>query len=272
MLLLSEIWIYPIKSMGGISLNQAQLTDRGLAHDRRWMLVDAQNRFVSQREYPQLALFQTAIKEQFLNVKYRITGESVEFPLVSTYNDASLLVSVWDDLVAAYEVKPEVSQWFSNILNFEVKLVYMPDESLRKVEPDYAVTSTDLTSLSDGYPFLIIGQNSLDELNRRLENPVPMNRFRPNFVFTGGTANEEETWKEFTIGQEFFYGVKPCARCVMTTVDQDKGMVSGSDPLRTLAEYRRVGNKVLFGQNLISTTLGQVAIGDQITIQLKNRS
>lgn len=112
----------------------------------------------------------------------------------------------------------------------------------------------------------------MDELNRRLEKPVPMNRFRPNFVFTGGTANEEETWKEFTIGQVFFYGVKPCARCVMTTVDQDKGMVSGSDPLRTLAEYRRVGNKVLFGQNLISTTLGQVAIGDQITIQLKNRS
>lgn len=133
MLLLSEIWIYPIKSMGGISLNQAQLTDRGLVYDRRWMLVDAQNRFVSQREYPQLALFQTAIKEQFLNVKYRITGETVEFPLVSTYNDESLLVSVWDDLVAAYEVKSEVSQWFSNILNFEVKLVYMPNESLRKV-------------------------------------------------------------------------------------------------------------------------------------------
>ncbi len=142
----------------------------------------------------------------------------------------------------------------------------MPDESVRKLDPDYAITGSEINSFSDGYPFLIIGQASLDDLNGRLEIKVPMNRFRPNFVFTNGKAFEEETWGDFSIGDISFVGVKPCARCIMTTVDQEKGVVSGKDPLKTLAKYRNFGNKVLFGQNVIGLGLGNVLVGDVVQV------
>ena len=143
----------------------------------------------------------------------------------------------------------------------------MPDESHRKVDTDYSISSSDVTSFSDAYPFLIIGQSSLDDLNNRLKSPINMSRFRPNFVFTGGEPYEEDTWREFNIGTLLFYGVKPCGRCVMTTIDQERGVISGKEPLKTLAKYRMKGNNVLFGQNLIGPTAGLVTVGDILTLK-----
>lgn len=264
MLQLSEIWIYPIKSLGGISISQAQVTDRGLVHDRRWLLIDENNRFLSQREHPQLALFQIALLEDKMQVVYKTNGSTIAFPLEMNNCKNPLSVTVWEDVMLGYEVSLEVSNWFSKILGFSVRLVYMPDESHRKVPQEYAVTPNDINSFSDGFPFLIIGQSSLDDLNSRLKTPIGMNRFRPNFVFTGGQAYEEDAWQEFLIGALTFYGVKPCSRCVMTTVDQEKGVLSGKEPLKTLAKYRMVDNAVLFGQNLIGPSKGQLFVGDVI--------
>jgi uncharacterized protein YcbX len=273
MLELSEIWVYPVKSLGGISMQEAQVTDRGLELDRRWLLVDDSGRFLSQREYPELALFRPEIVDEFLRITHRVNLESIDIELRPVFLDANkkIEVTVWDDTIEAFEVSQKVTEWFTNILGFSVRMVYMPDESERKLDPNYAISGDEINSFSDAYPFLIIGQASLDDLNGRLEFKVPMNRFRPNFVFRNGEAFEEDAWRDFKIGNISFVGVKPCDRCVMTTVDQEKGVVSGKDPLKTLAKYRNFGNKVLFGQNVIGLGLGTVMVGDTVRVLSFNK-
>jgi uncharacterized protein YcbX len=273
MLQLSEIWVYPIKSLGGIQLQESNITDRGLELDRRWMLIDSDNRFLSQREHPELALLQPEISNGVLRVTYKNQIDFIEFAARPTFLKGSLKikVTVWDDTVLAYEENTEVSNWFSKILKNSVRLVYMPDESHRKLDSKYAVSSYDSNSFSDGFPFLIIGQASLNELNSRLKVPVSMNRFRPNFVFTNGEAFEEDTWSRFSIGDMSFIGVKPCSRCVMTTVDQDKGVFLGKEPLKTLAKFRNFNNEVYFGQNVIGLGLGTVSVGDAISVLSFNK-
>jgi uncharacterized protein YcbX len=272
MLQLSVIWVYPVKSLGGIQLQESKVTDRGLELDRRWLLVDDNGRFLSQREHSELALFKPEIVGDFLRITYRTHLESIEIALRPVFSDADakIEVTVWDDTIVAYEVSQTATDWFTQQLGISVRLVYMPQESERKLDPDYAITGAEINSFSDAYPFLIIGQSSLDDLNGRLEVQVPMNRFRPNFVFTNGAAFEEDNWREFSIGSVSFVGVKPCDRCIMTTVDQEKGIVSGKDPLKTLAKYRNFGNKVLFGQNVIGFGTGAVSVGDAVRVSSYN--
>jgi uncharacterized protein YcbX len=273
MLQLSEIWVYPVKSLGGIQLQESKVTDRGLELDRRWLLVDDDGRFLSQREHPELALFKPEIVGEFLRITQSTHLESIDISLRPVFSDGEtkIKVTVWDDTIDAFEVSQTATNWFTKQLGVSVRLVYMPQESERKLDPNYAITGAEINSFSDGYPFLIIGQASLDDLNRRLEVKIPMNRFRPNFVFANGEAFEEDTWREFSIGNVSFVGVKPCDRCIMTTVDQEKGVVSGKDPLKTLAKYRNFGNKVLFGQNVIGLGLGAVVIGDSVSVLSFNK-
>lgn len=269
MLQLSEIYIYPIKSLGGIQLQTANLTDRGLQYDRRWLLTDSNGKFLTQREHPKLALFQPKIADDKIEITNRENGELVQIELNPEFSaeNKKMQVTVWNDTMEAFTVDQEVSNWFSRFLNFTVHLVYMPDNSHRKVDPRYAITRTEINSFSDAYPYLIIGQSSLYDLNSRLVKKLPMNRFRPNFVFTNGEAFEEDHWKDFKIGEISLVGVKPCDRCIVTMIDQEKGIVSGKEPLKTLASYRNFGNKVLFGQNVIAKTLGTVSVGDQIQVK-----
>jgi uncharacterized protein YcbX len=272
MLQLSEIWVYPVKSLGGIQLQESKVTDRGLELDRRWLLVDDSGRFLTQREYPELALFKPEIVGEFLKITHSVLLEWIQIPLRPVFLDVDKIkVTVWDDTIDAFEVSATINDWFTKLLGFSTRLVYMPEESERKLDPNYAITGAENNSFSDAYPFLIIGQSSLDDLNSRLEIPVQVNRFRPNFVFTNGDAFEEDTWREFSIGDVSFVGVKPCDRCVMTTVDQEKGIVSGKDPLKTLAKYRNFGNKVLFGQNVIGLGLGNVSVGDGVSVLSFNK-
>jgi uncharacterized protein len=261
---LSDIWIYPVKSLAGFRVPQASVTDRGLTHDRRWMLVDADDDFVSQRDHPELALFQTDIRGNSLVVFHKNNPQNIlEVPLLT--EGPTRPVTVWDDTVEAIEVSAQATRWFSEVVQSPTKLVYMPDTSLRKVDPKYAIDG-DITSFSDGYPVLVIGQAALDHLNSQTEYPVEMRRFRPNLVFTGGQPHDEDRWQDLAIGTAQFWGVKPCARCVMTTVNPETAEV-GKEPLRTLVNYRKAGNKILFGQNLLVGRTGHLQVGDAIHIK-----
>jgi uncharacterized protein len=266
MLKLSEIYIYPIKSLGGIRLEEVNITTRGLENDRRFMLVDENGRFLSQREYPQLAIFQTEIKGDFLKITNKKNGQNIKVNLSPSSQSTPIQVTIWDDETTAIEVSSEASVWFTQALGISTRLVYMHEESQRKVESNYALTGDEITSFSDGYPILIAGQSSLDDLNNRLENPLNINRFRPNFVFTNGKPFDEDNWHEFNIGNVRFFGVKPCSRCIMTTIDQETGEKKGKEPLLTLNKYRKAGNRILFGQNVIISQLGTVSVGDDVTV------
>jgi len=260
-LTLSEIWIYPIKSLGGIRLSTSKILPKGLQYDRRFMLIDEGGLFMTQRVYAQMALFKTAITDTTLTITHH--GETLTIPLTPAISLPPRPVQIWDDLVMAHEVDPTCSAWFSKRLGISCKLVYFPEENPRAVDPRYKVNDEHV-SLADAYPILLIGQASLNDLNTRLDTPLPMNRFRPNLVFTGGQPYEEETWRNFTIGKNRFVGVKPCARCVLTTVDQETAQ-KGKEPLKTLATYRNFNNKIIFGQNVVALDHQTITIGDTVT-------
>jgi uncharacterized protein len=265
---LSEIWIYPIKSLGGIRLNSSKVLPKGLLYDRRWMLVDETNTFMTQRVHNQMALFKVSINDELLTVTKKNSDSdklSISFSVNAKPKGAPFTCNIWDDTVDVTELDPTVSQWFTDHLGFKCKLMAFPEEHSRPVDPKYKV-GDDHVSLADAYPFLIIGQSSLDDLNSRLKEQVPMNRFRPNFVFIGGEPFEEDEWRNFKIGGHNFIGVKPCARCVLTTVNQDTGK-KGIEPLATLSTYRKQEHKVLFGQNVLTTGIGDVRVGDTIVVE-----
>lgn len=262
-LIITEINIYPIKSLGGISLQSAIIEERGLQHDRRWVLADEQNRFMTQRENAQMALIDVSIESDGLKVNHRlkkVAPLTIPFAPQTTDNQK---IAIWDDVVNAIRVSDEADDWFSMVLGKKCHLYYQPDDSIRLTDPRYSITKEEHTSFSDGYPILIIGQASLDNLNERLDEKITMNRFRTNLVFSGGQAHEEDDWKYFKVGGAKLSGVKPCARCVMTTINPETSE-KGTEPLRTLNQYRNFGNKILFGQNLLVVETGKIAVGDII--------
>ncbi len=262
---LSHIYIYPVKSLGGISLLTAKVEQRGLEHDRRWLLIDKNNRFLTQREHPPMALIQVALeKENLVFVHKNYPKEIFKLP-VRVFENKEIRVTIWEDTCRANPVSKEADDWFSKVLGIDCRLVRMSESEKRLVDQDYAFKG-EVVSFADGYPFLMIGQSSLDDLNSRLEKPIEMKRFRPNFVFEGGLPYEEERWRRFSIGAVDFLGVKPCARCMLTTVNPEKGEIDSKEPLRTLASYRKVGNKILFGQNVLPSTLGEIKVGDRLIV------
>ena len=264
---LSEIWIYPIKSLGGIRVKSAKVFEKGLEFDRRWMLIDRDNNFITQRVHHKMALFKLQIQKRWLlPTKFIITfgKDSISLSHNQSFIPKPIKAAIWDDQVEVYEVDSHYSNWFSNRLGMQCKLVSFPENNSRLVDERYQINHEHV-SLADAYPLLLIGAQSLADLNSRLEKPVPMNRFRPNLVFTGGTPYEEDQWKGFSVGKNKFAAVKPCARCVLTTVNQDTAE-KGIEPMATLSKYRRQDNKVLFGQNLIAIDYGKIYEGDEITL------
>jgi hypothetical protein len=263
---LSEIWIYPVKSLGGIALQEAKVEPRGLRHDRRWMLVDEAGRFVSQREIPRMALLGTAVEPPHLTVFWKKNpSEKIQIPLDAPASELEKLrVQIWDDQCQAQVLSKEINDWFSENLKQNLRLVVMPETSRRWADGRYAPKGQHV-SFADGFPFLLIGQASLDDLNSRLAQPLPMNRFRPNFVFTGGEPCEEDSWREFQISNVQFQCVKPCARCIIPTTDQETA-ARAAEPLKTLATFRKSGHKILFGQNVVWLGEGEawVKVGDEI--------
>lgn len=269
MLTISQLIIYPIKSLSGVNVSSAVLTDRGLAHDRRWMLVDAENHFLSQRELPVMALLQTAITAEGIKVIYK-ASKLDEITIPFTASGETIEVKIWDDRCNAVLVDKTIDKWFTEKLRIDCRLVYMPDESVRLVDRSYA-KENEITSFSDGYPLLLIGQASLDDLNSKMQASIPMDRFRPNIVFSGGNPFEEDTFEVFEVAKIQYKGVKLCSRCVVTTIEQATA-AGGVEPLKTLATYRKHNNKIYFGQNLLHAGEGCISVGDLLTVLKRKQS
>lgn len=264
MLKVSELFIYPIKSLGGIPVSSATITDRGFQYDRRWMLVDTNKCFLTQREFPQMALLKVDFFDGGFIVHHKFKKSEPAIISNSVFSNESATAEVWSDKCRVHFVSGMLDQWFSDMLSIKCRLVYMPDVTRRRVDSRYAMNK-EITSLSDGYPFLIIGQSSLDDLNRRLADPLPINRFRPNIVFSGGDPYMEDCMERFSINDIQFFGVKLCGRCTITTVNQENA-TKAAEPLRTLSTYRKKHNKIYFGQNLLHKGEGEIHIGDTINI------
>ncbi len=264
-LILSEIFIYPVKSLGPIRLAQAQVEERGLRYDRRWLIIDDNNRFVTQRSYPNMALIEVVLTDMGLQLRHRARDLGALIVPFQPETFDLVTVTVWDDQIEAVMVNDASNRWLSEALGFSARLVYLPDTSPRLADSNYAPFEANV-SFADGFPFLVIGQSSLDDLNTRLTEPVSIIRFRPNLVFEGGIPYDEDQWYEFTIGKLTFFGVKPCARCILTTVDPEKGEIVGKEPLKTLSTYRKRNNKIFFGQNVMTNQSGMLKIGDEIQV------
>jgi uncharacterized protein len=260
---LTGLNIYPIKSARGIAIQDSQVDRFGLHHDRRWMVVDQTGTFISQRTHPRLALVIPSISDGWLRLNARAMPPMAT-PLYPTHT-VETQVQVWDDVCTAVWVGQRAAEWFTEFLGSPCSLVYMPDDTIRPANPEFAPPDTRV-SFADGYPFLLISEESLADLNTRLSRPVPMERFRPNLVVSGGPPYAEDGWKSIEVGGLAMRVVKPCPRCVVTTTDQLTGE-RNKEPLRTLATYRRVGGEVMFGQNVVHTGSGRIRIGDAVLVQ-----
>ena len=261
--MLTEIFIYPVKSLGGISLQTAEVEERGLKYDRRYLLVDESGIFMTQRDFPQMALLKLSFTKNGFNILDIKNNTSIIIPFKSD-SKKTIKVKIWDDVCNAVVVNKDLDAWFSKALNKKCSLVYMPDNEKRVVEKKY-IDEDHIVSFADAYPFLIIGQASLDDLNSKLPAPIPMNRFRPSFVFSWGNPYEEDNWKKFKIGAVEFEAVKPCARCVIATTDQQTAVVN-DEPLKTLSTYRKINNNVMFGMNVVCHKTGSITINENILL------
>ena len=258
-LTLASIHVYPVKSLGGFAVMEALVTDRGLEHDRRWMLVDPQGNFLTQREHAAMACLHTSVYGNGFRVTDRRDGGTLDLPWIMAAGEERMC-GIWSDRVRTIRGEEPWSKWFSERLGASVELVYMPDRTKRHTDGRYA---KGITSLSDGFPYLVLSQASLDDLNSRLDQPVPMDRFRPNLVVSGGVAYQEDGWTEMHVGELTFQLVKPCGRCLIVTTDQQSGERT-KEPLRTMATYRSRGAKVLFGMNAMGPVHGTIRVGDHI--------
>ena len=261
---LTGLHLYPIKSCAALSPPQAMVEARGLVGDRRWMIVDGQNRFVTGREHPRLVLIRAEPGPQGLRLRAPGMAELfVDWPQPSA--DRAKVV-VWDSTVDAVFAGAQAHRWFSQFMRHEVKLVHMDAQAWRRVNPKYSQPGDQL-SFADAYPLLLLAQSSLDALNARLRNPVSMLRFRPNLVISGVPEHAEDGWRRIRIGGIEFEFIKPCVRCGFVNVLPESGTLDlGAEPLRTLATYRRAEKGVIFGQNLIARGNGRLRLGDKVEV------
>ena len=258
MIQLSNLTYYPIKACRGFDVAESQVERMGLANDRRMMVVTPSGKFLTQREYPRLALVTPTVKNGMVTLSAP-NFDSLQFGIQSTGTPTP--VEVWKSKdVSAIDQGEESAQWLSDWLGVSVRLVHVADGFKRKLNPEYAVHADDHTGFADGYPILIISEESLQDLNSKLDSAVPMNRFRPNIVVKDCEPFAEETWKRIRIGGVEMALVKPCARCVVTTIDKDT-LAKSKEPLKTLSSYRMQELGAIFGVNVIPLNEGAVKVG-----------
>ncbi|MDB4986577.1 MAG: uncharacterized protein JWN04_1755 [Myxococcaceae bacterium] len=263
---LTGLFVYPLKSARGIALPEAQLTDRGLAHDRRFMLVDPAGRFLTQRELPTMARLSTALHQPDASsgeLELTFEGERLRVPLRPTVG-AMRRVRVFGDELDALDLGVAAQQFLGRALRREASLVYMPEGTQRQVDPTRAKPG-ELVGFADGFPYLLANESSLAALNRELDDDVPMTRFRPNFVIAGVPAYSEDEFGELTIGGIPFVALKPCSRCVIVNTDQASG-ARAKGPLEGLLRSHTIGNRPMFGQNLVARSVGTVRVGDAVDL------
>ncbi len=254
-----SIHIYPIKSLGGISLQSAKVLGRGLEHDRRWVLIDSEGLFQSQRTFSEMALFSVTITQEALKVKAP-DGSVLFIPFKPEGEKRK--VKIWDDEVEGVEVSSQISSWFSEKLGKEVCLVKMTEETNRLIDVRYA-SNAETVSFADGYPILLANTASIDDLNKKLDSPIGVDRFRPNIVIQGENPFEEDDWGKLNIGAAQIEVVKKCARCVVVNINPQTA-VKGIEVLQSLSQYRKTGNKVHFGVNALIHIEGIISVGDSV--------
>jgi uncharacterized protein YcbX len=256
--------VYPIKSCAGTALARAEIGPRGIRHDREFMIVAAgSGEMLTQREVPRLALIRPAVGDGTLRVEAPGMPPVEVAPVVEGDERA---VSIWRDTCRAVDQGGHIGGWISEFLGSDVRMVRMAEDEVRRVDPAYATSDRDQVGFADGYPFLLISEESLADLNGRMAEPLPMNRFRPNIVVAGGGAPYlEDGWQRIAIGGIAFRVAKACARCAIPTTDQATA-ARGKEPLTTLATYRKGERGVLFGQNLIHDETGTIGVGERVEV------
>lgn len=258
MLRLAELWIHPVKSLAGRRVPEAVVEDRGLRHDRRFMVVDPDGRFLTQRTLPAMATLTAAVEGDLL-ILDGPAGAPLPLPLEG--GEVARAVTVWGDRVEALDMGDDAAAWLRDRLGVDARLVRMPQGTRRSSER--ARHAGDVVSFADAFPFLLLTEASIEALNARLDVPVDARRFRPNLVVAGATPFAEDGWTTLSIGSVTFHVSKPCARCQIVNVDPDRG-VATKEPLATLASFRKEGSNVMFGQNLVHDGEGTIRVGDRV--------
>lgn len=259
---LSRIRIYPIKACAGTDVQESRIGTRGLRYDRRWMLVNEQGSDLHQFDFPRLASIVVALTAESLLVQ--APGMSPLHIPLQPESSVPLAVQWYQGASEALPVSRQADEWFQAFLHAPCRLVFMPEVAQHSVEPGYEVDH-DLAAFTS-FHYHLLGEGSLEDLNQRLETPVPLERFRPNLVVAGTPPFVEDSWRSIRINDHVFHVVKPCDRCAITTVDPVQGVMTGKEPLRTLARYRTFQQKVLFGQYLLSQEHGVLHVGDAVEV------
>jgi len=266
---LSALNLFPLKSAAALPLQQAEVEPRGLAGDRRWMVVDEGATFVTGRQLARLPLVRaTPLGEGGIRLDAPgMPSLEVAAPVAAGVRVAT---TVWGVAVEPLLAAAEAGDWLSRFLDRPLRLVHMDDACVRRLKAKYDGRygrDEDVVSFADGFPLLLVSQAALDQLNARLAVPVPMLRFRPNLVVAGTAPHAEDGWRRVRIGAIEFEVAKACTRCVFTTVDFERGERDpDGEPLRTLATYRRTAEGVTFGQNLIPRGSGTLRVGDAVEV------
>jgi hypothetical protein len=252
---LAALYVYPVKSCRGIALEEARLSEAGLEHDREWMIVTPEGRFVTQREQPRLALISTRLDDDQLHLAAP-GAPAITVPF--DFRGEPVQVTVWRDRCHAHDQGEVAARWLSDFLDRPLRLVRFDPAHRRPSDAAWTGGVDAVSRFSDGFALLAISLASLADLNARLAAPLPMNRFRPNLVLDGLPPYGEDALGDLTVGGVRLRRVKPCTRCSITTTNQVTGAVEGDEPLRTLKTYRwdAALHGVEFGQNLIVVTGG----------------
>ena len=258
----TELRVYPVKSFGVFQAERWEIEKRGLKWDRRWMVVDDAGQFLSQRNTPKMARCQQSIRHNILTLSFL---DLPDFTLSPPSGPETMMVQVWSSRLRAIKCGADADAWVSQALGVSAHLVYMAENSRRPVRYPYGEKG-EFTSFADAHPILVAGEESLQDLNDRMDSPVPINRFRPNIIIRGANAFQEDSWPRIKIGDVILRATKPCGRCSVTTLDHLTGESQSAEPLRTLATYRRVGSSVRFGMYYVPEVLGEIRVGDPVEV------
>ncbi|WP_013334267.1 MOSC domain-containing protein [Gloeothece verrucosa] len=274
-MVISEIFIYPIKSCQGIRVDQAQVTPKGFIWDREFMLVDSNGVFLTQRQHPQLATIKVLFLGNLISLSVKKTSLK-PFIFKPSFTGLEIEVDIWGTRTIAIDQGQQVAEWFKTALDLEenCRLVRQSPKYIRLVDQKYAVKENDQVSWADGYPFLLTATASLAELNRKILDfepqnfeEVPMNRFRPNIVVKTTEPFIENNWKFIQFDEIIFDIVKPCSRCIITTTDQLTGKKNHlQEPLRTLSKFQFAKESMIFGVNMIPRNQGFVSVSSSYKI------
>ena len=254
--------IHPVKGARGSDVDLMDFDEVGPRFDRRWMVVGADGLFISQRGRPELATVRATVAGGELILAAPGAG-AVAVPTAP--EGGRVGVRVWDSHLAVRSVADEADAWLTDFLGAPHRLVHIGDDDVRRTDPAYA--EGHRVGFADGFPALVVTQGSVAELGRRAGRPIPAERFRPNIVISGDPPHDEDQWRRFTIAALDFSGVKLCARCKVTTIDQESGERDPDrEPLRSLARYRHLKDKVYFGVNVVHHGRGRIRVGDPVEV------